>query len=283
MNVCVELRGTFDLFALTFHVFDLWCKSSSSCASNDDNDGGSHTELCILLHSLNDLVSNFTSVIPKLPPSETKSLKMMSETTVNRNNNDNINEDNKTTESSLKLNQSTVTPSETMTNQPKRRSEVTEESIVELSNSNNDSKTMHLQMNDDNKDKVHTSESLVTTTQPSSMQEEKKKKKRKSKMKEVSTVNSQDNKNNNNRDDDNYMDNSTMESSLRHYQFVEYTRQLVICLLDQLTRRLRTAKTEIPATFHIETTTLNPLFNVSLQFDQLKQTILSIRQALDQT
>ncbi|CAH8821638.1 unnamed protein product, partial [Trichobilharzia szidati] len=27
-----KLRGTFDLFALTFHVFDLWCKLSSSCA-----------------------------------------------------------------------------------------------------------------------------------------------------------------------------------------------------------------------------------------------------------
>ncbi|VDQ09474.1 unnamed protein product, partial [Trichobilharzia regenti] len=179
MNVCVELHGTLDLFALIFHVFDLWCKASSSCASNnsnDDDDVGSHRELCILLHSLTDLVSNFTSVIPKLPPSETETLTMTTETTVNGNNNDDI--DNKTMESSLKLNQSTVTPSETTTNQLRRRSEAIEESIVEVNNSNynddgDDNQTNHSQMNessmngynnnDDNKHKVRTTESVVTT------------------------------------------------------------------------------------------------------------------------
>uniref|UniRef100_A0AA85JAC5 Uncharacterized protein n=1 Tax=Trichobilharzia regenti TaxID=157069 RepID=A0AA85JAC5_TRIRE len=91
-NVCVELHGTFDLFVLTFHVFDLWCKASSSCASNND-DGGPHIELCIVLLSLNDFISNFTSVFSKVSPSVTGTLKIKNETTVNGNNNNNISDD----------------------------------------------------------------------------------------------------------------------------------------------------------------------------------------------
>ncbi|CAH8875889.1 unnamed protein product [Trichobilharzia szidati] len=162
-----KLHGTFDLFALTFHVFDLWCASNDD--DDDDDRGRSCRELCILLHSLNDLVSNFTSVIPKVPPSKTGTLKIQNETTVNgnnnKNNNDDVNEDNKTTEPSLKLNQSTLTPSGATMNQSKRRLEAVEESIAE---DNNNNKTRYLQMNDDNnnddnKNKVKTTESLLTT------------------------------------------------------------------------------------------------------------------------